>query len=60
MLNHFQTLLKHVVEHRDANVSSVFELLDEAERRRRAVKESQFKKISSHQLKNVRRRAVRI
>jgi amino acid adenylation domain-containing protein len=60
MLDHFQTLLNHVVEHPDATVHSVFEMLDEAERRRRTVKESQFKKISSHQLKSVRRRAVRI
>jgi acyl carrier protein len=58
MLGNLELLLHHIAEHPDSLVSSLVELLSEADEQRSRAEEREFKESSSRRLRNIKRRAT--
>jgi amino acid adenylation domain-containing protein/non-ribosomal peptide synthase protein (TIGR01720 family) len=57
-LTQLETLLRNIVAHPEAKVAERLETLAEADRRRRGMKEEEFKAVRRQKLQNVKRKAV--
>ncbi len=59
MAQHFEALLRHIVEHPQARLSALEEIMADVDRQRQASKESRLAATSREKLKSIKRRAIR-